>query len=221
MLRRHSLSPATKTQRRKLWDEAEEEDWPSERHPEFANRAPSPPPGLRANDPLLSGFLLKRHGSMYRHALAPAEEDGAAAGKPRFGRRFFRVDDQRGLLTYSHKKDGKPSLALALQDVTSVRALSAADAASVVGEAAAAAGTGSCFELTCSPYRLVLLVDGPEERCAEWVAGIEQRVKHWKRKAVLAGPPVAVPAFRLTPAGAAAPGGTDENASWQTPGRAW
>ena len=202
--------------RRKVFDKSEEENWPAERYPEFANRAPSPPPGGTANDPALSGYLLKRHGSMERHVLSPSESESerpGAVARPRFGRRYFSIDDQKGHLRYSHSRRGSPSLAMPLQDVTSVRMLSAADATRVVDDPTAS--SAPCFEVVCPPHRLVLIVDEGAERCRDWVAGIEQRVRHWKRKAELAGPPSAVPVFALGDKTAAG------NVSWLTPGRAW
>jgi hypothetical protein len=172
-----------------------DEPWPEERQPELASRPASIPDGEVPNDPRLRAFMLKRHGSM-----AGGVMHGEAAS---WGRRFVAVDDPRGRLQYSRRQTGlfsSPSLALALQDITHVRALPA------FGDC------GHCLEVACPPHRLVLRVEEGEQRCQEWVQHLERRVSHWKKQARLTGPPTAVPNFRVQ--GCEARGQPVRGAAW-------
>ena len=143
---------------------------------------PSVPSGEVPNDPHLSSWLEKRHGTT----------DGVAHAGEKVGwaKRFVSIDDSKGRLSYSSRDwlaGGLllPSLVLPLQDVTSVRALP-----SVPG-----GGPQHCFEVTCAPHKLVLKVDA-EDDVQRWVRALSCRVDHWRRKASEIGPLSAVPTFR-------------------------
>uniref|UniRef100_A0A7S2E2X8 PH domain-containing protein n=1 Tax=Haptolina brevifila TaxID=156173 RepID=A0A7S2E2X8_9EUKA len=144
---------------------------------------PSVPEGEVANDPKLTSWLKKRHGTT--EGIAHGEKVGWA-------KRLVSVDDYKGRLSYSNRDwlaAGQmfPSLVLPLQDVTSVRALPSIPDGKQQEQ--------HCFEVACAPYKLVLSVDA-EDEMHRWVTALSRRVDHWRRKAAEIGPLSAVPTFR-------------------------
>lgn len=113
-----------------------------------------------------------------RHARVP----GASSEVRQWGRRYVKVDDTRGTIGYAHWADGQPSSVLALQDVTSVRALPGGSATSHPG-----------FEVCAPPLTLKLRIVGPDAAQSRWIDSLERRVQHWRLKAAAEGPPRATP----------------------------
>lgn len=143
----------------------------------------SVPEGEVANE--LRGVFLKRHGTTAQsHRENFGRPTSARTSQERWAKRYVSVDDHKGRLTYSARgANGKPSLALPLQDITNVHAVPPSSTA------------GPCLVVTCPPHTLVVQTES-EETCSKWVGSIGRRVEHWKGKAegMVAAPVFGVPA---------------------------
>lgn len=160
------LSAAAPGRRRDLWAD----DPPSDARGAAANpQSPSgsasnasPPqpeyegPDTSADEPMikvLSGWLVKLH----------ASSKGSS-------RRFFRFDEQRGVLAYAKRptsapKD-KPSANWPIADVTEIEAV---------------AGSPCAFKISCASRQLTVAASSTEERRL-WMKQLQLRVEMWRER---------------------------------------
>ena len=109
----------------------------------------------------LCGTLKKRHAAEKSLTM-------------QWGKRYFFVDDKRGLLQYSKNAKQimtKPSMMIPLADIVAVETLTGG----VVGI------LPNCFTIEAPPTKLVLRADDKED-LTMWTVQLRLRIEVWKKK---------------------------------------